>query len=231
MSTNLPPSLEQVPFFKGLEPEVLTRFRQRVSWLDHQPNELVVDHEDDTHDVFFVVTGSVRIVVRAPNGREVIFGDLQAGQFFGDMAAIDKQRRSASVTALHRSRLLRVSGPLFLEILAASPIASLRMMRLLTERIRTGNARLLEQSALNARHRLFAELLRMARERAGTGTLVISPPPLQHVLAGRIGVRREAVSREMAQMIREGWLSTSRAGLLILKPKAMQNEVASALES
>jgi CRP-like cAMP-binding protein len=147
------------------------------------------------------------------------------------MAAIDAQPRSAAVTAMHRARLLRITGATFVEMVTHSPVLSARLMRVFTARIRTGNARLVEHSALTSKFRLYAELLRLARPRAGTEDLVVSPPPVQQVLASRIGVRREAVSREMAELIRKGVLARTPTALLILKPEALKQAIDAELES
>jgi CRP-like cAMP-binding protein len=224
--TGAAPRLDEAAFFKGAEPALLERFRARALWASHEPGELVIDFDDVSDDVFFVISGSMRAIVRAPNGREVILGDLLAGQFFGEMAAIDALPRSAAVTALHRARSLRMAGAVFMELVTQSPILSHRLMKVLTDRIRTGNARLLEHSTLNARHRLYAELLRLARPRPGGGLPVISPPPAQHVLAARIGVRREAVSREIAEMLRKGLIERSAKAITLLKPDALRAAIA-----
>ncbi len=104
-------------------------------------------------------------------------------------------------------------------------------MQLLSERVRTGNARLVEHAALTIRFRLYAELLREARPRApGSPERIISPPPVQQVLAGRIGARREAVSREIADLIRRGVVSRGRAGLILHRPEVLEAAVASELQ-
>lgn len=224
------PRLDEIPLLKGADTELLRRFEGRFAWGTYEPGELVLDFDDHTDDVFFLLTGTARVVVRAPSGREAILGDLTAGEFFGEMSAIDARPRSASVTALHRTRAIRMSGPVFMELVTASPTLATRLMRVLTARIRTGNDRLVEHAALDGKHRLYVELLRLARPRAGGAAgLAVTPPPVQQVLAGRIGLRREAVSREMAALIRAGVLQRTAAALVILKPTVLQDAVDAAL--
>jgi CRP-like cAMP-binding protein len=113
----------------------------------------------------------------------------------------------------------------FMELATTSPIVARRLMQVLTARIRTGNARLVEHSALTIRYRLFAELLREARPRRSGDGLIISPPPVQSTLAARIGARREAVSREIAQLLRDKVLERTPGGLVILTPDALREAV------
>jgi CRP-like cAMP-binding protein len=217
--------ITDIPLFRGAEPELLARFAARVSFGVYEPDALVVDFDDVTSDVFFIVQGALRALVRTPGGREVILGDFGAGDIFGEMAAIDASPRSASISALNRSVVARMGATAFMELGTTSPIVARRLMQVLTARIRTGNARLVEHSALTIRYRLYAELLREAKPRRTGAGLIISPPPVQSTLAARIGARREAVSREIAQLLRDKVLERTPGGLVILLPDALREAV------
>jgi CRP/FNR family transcriptional regulator, cyclic AMP receptor protein len=218
-------SVEVIHLLKGVEEGAAQRFAARITRAAYEPGALVLDFDDVSTDVFFVDAGGVRVTVRNAGGREVILGDLHAGAIFGEMAAIDEAPRSANITALHRSTVSRMSGQAFRDMAAEVPLVALRVMRVLTARIRLGNQRLLELATLPLKHRLHAELLREARPRPGAPELVISPPPLQHVLAARIGGRREAVSREIAEMLRTGRLRRTAGALVIVKADELRADL------
>jgi CRP/FNR family transcriptional regulator, cyclic AMP receptor protein len=224
------PSFRRLPFFAGVPDDALVTLAARSRWHVYAPGEVVVDSGDLTSDVFFVVEGAVRVVVRTALGYEAILNDLKPGNFFGELAAIDGVSRSANVTALQRTRLCAVPGPAFMEFALGSPVAGRRLMRMLAERLRAKDERLLELTALPVRQRLMAELLRMSRDR-GNGERVLSPPPPQDVLARRIGTRRETVSREMAEMHRAELLSVDRRrrAIVLHRPEALQAEIESRL--
>ena len=193
-------------------------------WLAVGPGELVLDFGDATDDVFFVAEGAVRVVVRTPLGQEVILGDLGPGEVFGEMAAIDGAPRSANVTALHAARLCRLPAAAFLEVALRSPAVGLRVMRILTARLRLQDERLFEQVVLPVRYRLASELLRLSRPREGHGAAgrVVSPPPARHVLAARIGARRETVSAVLAELAREGLVEVSARAIALPRPDALR---------
>jgi CRP-like cAMP-binding protein len=155
-------SLAAIPFFAGVSPAVAERYGPRGHWLTAAPDQLLVNFDDASDDVFFVVSGTVRVAMRTPGGHELILDDIPAGRFFGEMAAIDGAPRSATVTALHRSRICRVPGQVFMALLADAPELSRRLMRVLVQRLREGNGRMLELPTLDIRHRLYADLLRAA---------------------------------------------------------------------
>jgi CRP-like cAMP-binding protein len=222
-------SLACIPFFAGVPPALLLPHEARALWLAAEQGRLILDFDDLSDDVFFVLSGSVRIALRTQGGRELILQDLSAGGFFGEMAAIDGAARSASVTALHRSRICRLPGTAFMAILAASPPLARHVMQLLTARIREANARILELTSLDIRHRLYAELLRLAGPAGADGSRIISPPPVQQILAQRIGARREPVSREVARLMREGVLARTRGALVLRRPAVIEAALAARL--
>lgn len=228
------PGLEKVPFLAGMPAPVARRFAPRIRWAEVAPGRMLVDFDDPTVDVFFVATGQVRVAVRTPGGQEMILEDIAAGGFFGEMAAIDGAPRSASVTALNRSLIGRLPAPDFMQLLAEVPDLAQRLMRVLVHRVRQANERLLDLTTLDTRHRLYAELLRQAvhpaeqGHPAEEGARAIRPPPMQHILASRIGARREPVSREIAQLIRDGLLQRTRGALILRHPATLAGRVASA---
>jgi CRP-like cAMP-binding protein len=224
-------SLARIPFFKdaGVEFE---KFDRRCAWRRYDEGEIVVDFEDTSTDVYFLLTGDVRILIRTQSGKEIILGEMRAGQFFGELAAIDDVRRSANVTALTRAEMCIMPATVFRELVHASPAVTDRLLRLLSSRIRELNARLTEHSVLDVRHRLYSELLRLSAPRAGGGgERVVSPPPFHHVLAARIGCRREQVTRELSTLSGEEIVVKTRGALVIRNPGLLEDRIAQALQS
>jgi len=211
-------SLAVTRLLRDLEPPVTQAISAAASERDWPADALVLQHDDPSTDVFFVLRGGVRVTVLAQGGREIIFSDHGPGEQFGELAALDQAPRSASVTTLYATRLLVLPGAAFRVALAASPIMNARMMAQMVSRIRSLSARFVEVALGSVRHRLVAALLREARPRPGSSEQIVSPPPRHHVLAARIGVRREAVTRELAALERLGLLRQEPRGIVLLRP-------------
>ena len=220
-------TLAGIPLLDALSTEAAERLARRCSWRSYEPNELVIDFEDKTTDIRFLVSGSLRIILRIAAGREMILAEIGPGAHFGELAAIDDEPRSANVTALAPSRVCIMPQGVFHELLADNHEVNLAVLRDMAGRIRTLNTRLSEHSFLQTRHRLYCELLRLSRPRpVDPSQRSISPPPVQKDLAARIGSRREVVSREIAKMKREGLVEVT-TGALILKDLARLNAMIS----
>jgi CRP/FNR family transcriptional regulator, cyclic AMP receptor protein len=222
-------TLSRVAFFKEAGVD-LTPYETRSHWRRFEQDEILVDFEDVSSDVYFLVSGEVRILIRTPAGKEVILAEMRGGQFFGEMAAIDGIKRSANVTALTRGEVCIVPATVFKEMVFATPAVGDRLMRHLISRVRELNARLMEQSVLDLRHRLYSELLRLSVPRPGhQGERVVTPPPYHHVLAARIGCRREQVTREFTVLSQEKLIERTRGALVLKKPQTLETRVSEAL--
>jgi hypothetical protein len=96
--------------------------------------------------------------------------------------------------------------------------------------VRELNARLMEQAVLDLRHRLYSELLRLSVPRPGHGSeRVITPPPFHHVMAARIGCRREQITREFTSMTQEELVERTRGALVIKRPEILEARIAEAM--
>jgi len=116
-----------------------------------------------------------------------------------------------------------------MDLVLSSPEVGHRLLRLLSSRLRNKDERLIEFGVLTVRQRMIAELLRLSRARP-QGERVITPPPQQHILAARIGTRRESVSREMAEMSRSGLITVGRGGIVLHRPELLKAEIESRLQ-
>jgi CRP-like cAMP-binding protein len=223
-------SLSSIPFFKDATDFDPDSYARRVAWKKFDAGQIVVDFEDRSDDVYFLVSGDVRILVRTAGGKEVILTDMHGGQYFGELAAIDATPRSANVTALTRCEMCIVPGSVFRDLIGESRVLNTRIMHLLARRVRDLNERIIEHTVLDIRHRLYAELLRQSQPRSGNANeRIVSPPPYHHVLAGRVGCRREQITRELSTMTVDGLIEKTRGGVVIKEPQKLKERIAAAL--
>ncbi len=214
--------LARLGFFRGADLGALSAAAPQARWLSVERGETVLDFGDPTEDIFLVAEGLVRVVVRTPQGSEFILGDLGPGEIFGEMAAIDGVPRSANVSALHPTQLCRMPAATFLDLALSARVVTIRLLRVLTGRLRLQSDRMAEMTMLPVRLRLAAELLRLSRPRGQGSERILSPPPQQHVLAARIGARRETVSLSLTDLAREGLAQVSPRAIVLPSPDTLR---------
>jgi CRP-like cAMP-binding protein len=224
--------LASISLFKDLDLD-LARYEARSSWRRFDPEEILVDFDEPSTDVYFLLSGEVRVLMSTASGKEVILGEMRAGDLFGELAALDGVKRSANVTALTRGEVCVMPATVFRELVFSSPAVADRLFRLLSARIRELNGRLMEHTVLDLRHRLYSELLRLSVPRAygagATGERIVTPPPFHHILAARIGCRREQVTREFTIMSQEGLIERTRGALVLKHPEILRARIAEAM--
>jgi CRP/FNR family transcriptional regulator, cyclic AMP receptor protein len=225
-------TLAQIPLFRTLTGDDLDRLDRWCQWSCFGAKSVILGYEHEGTDVYFVVSGTVRVWLPSLRRTDVILSDIGAGEFFGEMAALDGRPRSASVTALTTATVARMPALAFRETIHGHPEVCDQILRLLSARIRLLDLRVVEFSTLPVRDRIRAELLRLGRVRVDQpNEAVISPPPVAAELAARISSHREAVARELKVLERAGLLERRRGALALRNVEALAALVERAAET
>jgi CRP-like cAMP-binding protein len=120
---------------------------------------------------------------------------------FGEIAAIDRGPRSASIEAVETATVASLAADQFETLLRREPGVALATLRQFASEVRRLSERVLEFSTLVVQNRIQAELLRLATaSRQLHGEAIISPAPSLSDIASRISTHREAVSRELSRL-------------------------------
>ncbi len=221
--------LTGIDLFSSVPVDVLSKLERSCKWKWYGVSEQVIDQHSDSQDVFFVIEGRVRIVNYSIFGREITLDDIKAGHHFGELAAIDKKPRSASVISLVPSLLAIMPAKSFFWLLYSYPEVSMKQMKNLTRIIRESTDRIMELSTLAAKNRVQAELLRQAKDGVAKGnTAEISPVPIHGDIASRVSTTRETVARVLGQLAHRGIIERRKEVLVIhdvLKLEELVTEV------
>ena len=201
--------------FKTLDPESCRILDRQCLWLKTPAGSWILDQTANDRDVYFIMTGRLRAVLH--NARQdVIFTDMEAGSFFGEMSAIDGQPRSLSVFAVNDLLMAKMPANVFVETMFSHRPLGEAVVTTLIGRTRAMTCRVGELGALDVRSRVHAELLRLARpDQDDPKRAIIVTPPNQSELAALINTRRETVSREINAMEREGLIQRRRGAIVI----------------
>lgn len=216
--------LARFRLLRSLDAVAIATISAKCSHRHYHRNDWIVAPREVNNDVFFIESGTVRLQLPKTAGREVVFHDFQARDFFGGVDAIRSEPRTAGVVALTDVALTRMPGWMFTDLLHTCPDICDQFLMRLAEQIQVLVNRVNELSTLDIRHRVYAELLRLSRPRSGDEhCATISPPPLHTEIAARIGARREPVTREMKALERVGILKRSRGAVEIIDTQRLHH--------
>ena len=142
-------SLARVPLFHRLEPHELEHLAEDVEQVDYKAGE-VIFHEYDTGDALYVVEeGSVRIWVTDEDVQQVTLTELKPGQFFGELAVLDRGQRSSSASAISDTHLHRLSSDNFQKFLMEHPDCAIDVICEIGARLRQTNLLVAQRASRN----------------------------------------------------------------------------------
>jgi len=220
--------LGEFSLFTDLEESERKSIEQRCHKRTYARNETILDKGSQSREVFFVLKGAVSVITFSPAGREVTLASVKAGDFFGELAAIDGQPRSASVSAIEKTEIAIMPPDLFNELVRTRAIVSFRLLERLARMVRASGLRILELSTLQAAQRVYAELLRMAQPDAAVpGLWVVRPLPPMHEIASMTSTTRETVNRAVSQLYPSGLLKRKGRNLYIMERTKLEDIVQS----
>jgi len=160
----------------------------------------------------------VKVVLIGEDGREVILSVLGAGSFFGEMALLDDQPRSAHVIAMEDSILLLLRRDDFQARLRQSPAIAISLLAELSGRLRLADEKIGALVLLDVNGRVAALLLRLAQDEESD---TITKKLTHNTIAQMIGSSRETVSRTMRNLVDGEIIKVSRKEITLLNRRAL----------
>ena len=223
-------TLGKIGLFRHLDSKLVSRLDTQCVWRRIEAGTEILSRHDTSTDVYFIISGTVRVVVNSVGGRDTIFRDINAGEYFGEFAAIDGRERSASVMARTNVTVAKMPATVLREVAVQHGSVCFQLLESAVAQMRYLSDRINEFRTLDVRHRIYTELIRLAWMREGTNEGVISPPPVHQEIADRVSSRREAVTRELKMLEREGALIRKRGALIIPDVRLLESRIDHASE-
>src|SRR5450631_4484210 len=149
MSSSLARAFDQLArnrLFEGIESDLLVEIARDVHVVELNTGEIVYREGDPGNLLYLVGQGSVKISKSGRGGRQETLGFIRSGNFFGEMALLDGEPRSAMATAAEPTLLGAVDESTFQHILELAPSRlHLNFLRLVSERLRSVNAHFISE--------------------------------------------------------------------------------------
>lgn len=154
MSTDIIPSdeadsLSRVPLFKRLTSAELEQLAQEVDQVRFAADETIFNEQDKGDALYVVESGSVRIWVLDEDVKPVTLAELKPGEFFGELAVLDRGPRSTNATAIEGTILHRLSSDDFQKFLMEHPDVAIDVICEIGARMRQTNVLVSQRATRN----------------------------------------------------------------------------------
>src|SRR6187401_3700299 len=151
------------------------------------PSKTVVIHAGDLPDVlYYIISGSVEVLIEDEEGNEMVLAYLNKGQFFGEMGLFNEQpARSAWVRTRSQCELAEMTYPRFRQIAAESPTLLFELATQLASRLDRTNRKLGDLAFVDVTGRVAHAIMDLCNE----------PDAMTHPEGMQIKVSRQELSR------------------------------------
>src|SRR2546430_17664172 len=129
-------TLRSVPLFSSLDSKATAELGEYLTIHDY-PGAATICRTGDPGDAMYLIdVGKVQISITDADGHVVTLAELGPGDFFGEMAMLDGQGRSADATVIEEARLAKLTREGFLSFVDGDPRTALEMLAAVARRLR-----------------------------------------------------------------------------------------------
>lgn len=210
--------LRKMPLFAELSPEALRGLADRLERHTVGRGDDVFVEGDRGDSVCLVLSGKIKIIRSASDGRENLLAVLGPGDLFGELSVFDPGPRTATAAALVDTEYASLSHHQLRPWLGTRPEAAEILLAALARRLRKTNDAMADLIFTDVPGRVAKALLSLS-EQFGVETpagLVVEHGLTQEELAQLVGASRETVNKALADFANRGWLQVEQRQVTLI---------------
>jgi len=208
--------VSRLKLFWGAAPPQIAGVVKHCSTFPARPGDVLVRRGQRLPGVLAIAYGFAKLVLREPEHEGRVLRVVTAGQAFGEATAILGRPARYEAVALCESRLIVIPSASILALIDREPRFARNVIKVLAER----NLELLEEleaaTMRRGAQRLASYLDSLAPPDAASGSCSVQLPVSKTVVAARLGVKKETLSRLFRQFATDGLIEMSRKDVKIL---------------
>lgn len=199
--------LKNIPLFSCLNDSELAAIEKVAVKKTFPKNTILFSEGDKTDSLYVICDGKVKVTINDDEGKEIILSMLGTGEYFGEMALLDAEPRSASVMTKETTELLIISKNDFMNIFSSNPIA-FNLLKGLIKRLREANKKIESLGLLDVYGRIARILNQLAKPQ--NEKMVIEEKLTHQEIANMIGSSREMVSLILKELSNGGYITIDK---------------------
>lgn len=197
------------------------------SFLEHchrrrYPSKSLIIYAGDTPDVlYYIVDGSVTVLIEDDSGHEIVLAYLNAGDFFGELGLFtDQDNRTAFVRARTQCELAEISYPRFRQMSEKDPAIVFELANQMALRLQKTSRKVGDLAFMDVTGRVARTLIDLCKE----PDAMTHPDGMQIRITrqelGRIvGCSREMVGRVLKTLEEQGLITASGKTIVVFNTR------------
>ena len=213
--------LRQHPIFRELEPDALDQLCRYAKPTSLKRGATIFSKGDPGSSLYAVISGTVKISVSSPDGRNAILNLIGPGEIFGEVAVLDGGERTADATASTNCEILVIDRREFLPFVKQQPVLAMKFIELLCDRLRWTSDQVEQVILQDLPRRLASALLGLTEKRKldpSSRTIAIT----QQEISEMVGMTRESINKQLRSWAARDWVRLEHGTIVLLNPEPLR---------
>ncbi|MEE9336698.1 MAG: Crp/Fnr family transcriptional regulator [Methylococcaceae bacterium] len=196
--------LKTIPFLADLSDDSLTELASYAKSNLFSKHTFVFSEGDETSSMYILLSGKVRVFSCDSQGKEVTLLVQTPVSYFGELALLSNEPRSASIVAVENTQCATIAQSDFNHWLLKHPDVALSLIQDLASTVRRLTNKVKQLALSNVYERTIQVLQEMAVKEGDISVIKIKPT--QQELANMVGASREMVNKIMKELTKGGYI-------------------------
>lgn len=219
---NYKKTLKRSYFFSALKDIQLYKIAEKSKIISYKRGSIIFYQEDKADNFYLLAEGSVRIYKLSPRGKEQTLLYISEGEPFGEAAVFMNKSFPANAQAETDCGIITIKRDDFINIIKNNPDISLKLLGLLSERLKTF-ANLIESLSLKEVPERLCQYLSDLHKKQKT--LKLKLPVNKTRLALTLGTTSETLSRALGKLSDQKIIKVDNKHITILDFEKLKNAV------
>ncbi len=205
--------------FDELDQDIVKNIESLAATRSYPKNTIVINQGDDSDAFYLVLSGELLVLILHEDGRQIVLGTLQPGDYFGELSCLDGDARSATIMTKEASKCLVLSKDGFHNLCSEHPSLIWALIRDLVRKLRKSTRKIEELAFMDVYGRVARYLSEIQDD-----DRVIEKRMTHQDIAYAVGASREMVSRIMKELSGRGYIKQAKGRIQILKNLPFDNK-------
>ncbi len=201
-----------------LDQDIVKNIESLAATRSYPKNTIIINQGDESDAFYLVLSGKLLVLILHEDGRQMVLGTLQPGDYFGELSCLDGDARSATIMTREPCKCLVLSKDRFHNLCREHPALIWSIIRDLVRKLRRSTRKIEELAFMDVYGRVARYLSEIQDE-----DKVIEKRMTHQDIAYAVGASREMVSRIMKELSGRGYIRQAKGRIKILKNLPFDN--------
>jgi CRP/FNR family cyclic AMP-dependent transcriptional regulator len=213
--------LRKHPYFADLAPEAFDQLCRYAKHSTLKRGAAIFSKGDPGTSLFAVISGTIKISISSPDGRNAILNLIGPGEIFGEIALLDGLARTTDAIANTNCELFTIDRRDFIPFVRSQPDLAMKFIELLCTRLRRTSEQVEQIILQNLPGRLASALLRLTEKHKlapGGRTIAVT----QQEISEMVGMTRESINKQLRVWADRKWVRLEHGAIVVLNAEPLQ---------